>query len=154
AHPQRHQGHTQPGVEDPSARQQAGGGAEGVGEEGRQQQGTARAEQRQRSSRDRGQVSDVHRVHSPASASAASTAEVNTSRGWAPMTGAPLTRKAGVPLTPRDCPSAKSASTAADRSSRSRSAANRSGSAPTSTANSTMRSRRSSPAPSRFSRSR
>ena len=75
-------------------------GLEGVGEEGWQQQGAARRQQGQQTGREGHQQGDV--AHD--ALAAASMVSTNTSRGWAPITGVPFTKNAGVPLTPARIP--------------------------------------------------
>src|SRR5699024_7109821 len=70
----------------------AGGG----GEEGRQQQRATGAEQRERAAEEGCENTDRHELRRSSSL----IAETNTSVGWAPMIGRPLTRKAGVEAAP------------------------------------------------------
>ncbi len=101
-HPQRHQRDEQAEVEGGRAHELGGRRGEGVGEEGRQQQGAARGEQAEHPRDDSREQPDFHHRPASASARASSTTWTKTSVGWAPMTGRPLMRKAGVPVTPMD----------------------------------------------------
>lgn len=106
--PERDEGGGETGVEDSRTREEPCGRVDAVGEEGREQQGAARADEGEQAAEQGGEVTDVrgHFAGSPAfptfasSAAAASMAWVKTAMGWAPARGRPLTRKDGVDVAP------------------------------------------------------